>query len=184
MRRFSICLAILVLFTAASFVKADTINFTVTVTQQQNLHTVPIGTVYTGFIHYDGSIDPNFTGYPPIPTSYGFDYPSAPDSLAGFKWAFLQRHYIGGPLFAGLMYVDYSYHGASFDIISNLFEIILPIYDDANSVGYTIGEVGTVEYSYVADPPVEVSNVPEPSSLLMVATGLLGAANLRRLMRA
>jgi hypothetical protein len=182
MRRFRICLAICAFFFAASVVKADTINFTVTITQQQNLHSIPIGTTYKGFIHYDGSIDPNFTGYPPIPTSYAFDYPSAPDSLADFKWAFLQRHYIGGPLFAGLMYVDYSYRGASFELIGNSFAIILPASETENSVSYGEGESGVVTYDYVSDPPP--SAVPEPLSFLLVGTGLIGAWNMRRLNKA
>lgn len=178
MRRFRVCLAICAFFFAASVVKADTINFTVTITRQQALHTVPVGTVYSGFIHYDGSIDPNFTGYPPIPTSYAFDYPSAPDSLADFKWAFLQRHYIGAPLFIELLYVDYSYPGASFYVGADTFGIIVPTSETYNSVGYIEGELGTVSYTYVSDPPP--STVPEPFSFLLVGTGLIGAWNLRK----
>src|ERR1700733_2586378 len=120
--RFSrLFLVLLASFSAATFAKADTINFTVTITQQQNLHNIPIGTVFTGFAHYDGSIDPNFTGVPPTLTSYGFDFPSAPDSLSDFKWLFAPRHAIGQPLFIDLTYVDYSYPGASFDITGNIF---------------------------------------------------------------
>jgi len=182
MRRFKVCLAICAFLLAASAVKADTINFTVTITQQQALHTVPVGTVYNGFLHYDGSVDPNFTGYPPIPTSYAFDYPSAPDSLADFKWAFLQRNAIGQPLFAGLMYVDYSYPGASFYVIGDIFGIILPISETDKSVGYIEGELGKVSYTYVSDPPA--STVPEPFSFLLVGTGLVGAWNLRRFSQA
>ncbi|HEU4636482.1 MAG TPA: hypothetical protein VFS41_09910 [Edaphobacter sp.] len=181
MRRLRLCLALLFCFLAASAVKADTVNFTVTINRQEALHTVPVGTVYTGFLHYEGSIDPNFTGYPPIPTSYGFNYPSAPASLADFKWAFLQRHYIGGPLFAGLMYTNYAYPGASFDMIGDLFEIILPNYEEPNAVGYTVGETGTVAYTYTSDP---APAVPEPFSFMLVGTGLVGAWNLRRFHRA
>jgi hypothetical protein len=177
--RFCKFLVLLLSFFSASFVKADTINFTVTITQQQNLHNIPIGTVYTGFAHYDGSIEPNFTGYPPTLTSYGFDFPSAPASLSDFKWDFTQRHDIGQPLFLGLMYIDYSYPGASFDLIGNTFETILPNSETANSVGYIVGETGTVAYSYTADPPP----VSEPASLLLVGTGLITAFNLRRMLK-
>src|ERR1700730_7019283 len=126
MRLYKYFLVLLASLSATSFAKADTINFTVTITQQQNLHNIPVGTVYTGFAHYDGSIDPNFTGYPPTLTSYGFNFPSAPASLSDFKWEFTQRHAIGQPLFIELMYVDHSYPGASFDITANIFETILP----------------------------------------------------------
>ena len=124
-------LVLLASLSATSFAKADTINFTVTITQQQNLHNIPVGTVFTGFAHYDGSIDPNFTGVPPTLTSYGFDFPSAPDSLSDFKWIFAQRHANGQPLFIDLMYVDYSHPGASFDINGNIFETILPYSETA-----------------------------------------------------
>jgi hypothetical protein len=40
-------------FFAASLANADTINFTVTITRQQARHTVPFGTVYSGFIRDD-----------------------------------------------------------------------------------------------------------------------------------
>jgi hypothetical protein len=180
MRFYRLLVVLLLSFSAASLAKADTINFTVTITQQQNLHDIPIGTVYTGFAHYDGSIDPNFTGYPPTLTSYGFSFPSAPASLSDFKWEFDQRHVIGGPLFLGLMYIDYSYPGASFEIIGNTFETILPTYVTATSVGYTVGETGTVTYSYTADPP---SSVPEPASLFLVGTGLMSAFGLSRMLK-
>jgi hypothetical protein len=180
MRLYKYFLVLLASLSAASFAKADTINFTVTITQQQNLHNIPVGTVFTGFAHYDGSIDPNFTGFPPTLTSYGFDFPSAPDSLSDFKWEFAQRDAIGQPLFIELTYVDYSYPGASFDITANTFETILPFAETADSVSYTIGETGTVAYSYTADPP---SSVPEPGSLVLVGTGFLTVLNLRRMQK-
>ncbi len=180
MRLYKYFLVLLASLSATSFAKADTINFTVTITQQQNLHNIPVGTVFTGFAHYDGSIDPNFTGVPPTLTSYGFDFPSAPDSLSDFKWEFAQRHAIGQPLFIELMYVDYSYPGASFQLIADTFNTILPVSETENSVSYNLGETGTVSYSYTADPP---SSVPEPLSLVLVGTGLLTALNLRRMQK-
>ncbi len=172
-------LLLLASLSAASFTKADTINFTVTITQQDNLNNIPVGTVFTGFATYDGFFDPNSTGYPPTLTSYGFDFPSAPASLEDFKWAFAQ-HAPGQPLFIELMFVDYSYPGASFVIAGNLFQTILPTSETANSVSYTIGEIGTVTYSYTADPP---SATPEPGSLVLVGTGLLTALNIHRLQK-
>jgi hypothetical protein len=167
----------LVLFT--SLAKADTINFTVTITRLDGLNVVPVGTTFSGFVHYDGSIDPNFTGYPPTPTSYAFDFPSAPDSLSDLKWAFIQRHYIGGPLWVGLAYVDDSNPAESFILTAESFAIVLPTNVDANGIGWSLGEYGSVAYSYVADPPPTPA-VPEPASLLLVASGLLGAAGLYR----
>jgi hypothetical protein len=49
MRFYRLFLVLLASFSAASFVKADTINFTVTITPQQNLSNIPVGTVFTGF---------------------------------------------------------------------------------------------------------------------------------------
>jgi PEP-CTERM motif len=177
MRFYRLFIVFLASFSAVSFAKADTINFTVTITQQQNLSDIPVGTVFTGFASYDGSIDPNFTGNPPTLTSYGFNFPSAPDSLSDFKWEFAQRNGIGQPLFLELMFVDYAYPGASFDLIGNTFQTIIPYAETEDSVNYTIGETGTVAYSYTADAP---SSVPEPASLLLVGTGLLTAFSLRR----
>jgi len=178
MRFFRYFLVLLASLAAVSFAKADTIDFTVTITQQNLLQNIPVGTVYTGFVHYDGSIDPNFTGVPPTLTSYGFDFPSAPSSLSDFKWEFVQRTAVGQPLFVELMYVDPSDPAASFDITNTLFQTILPYAQTPDSVTYRVEETGTVSYSYVADTPPAV---PEPASFLLVGTGLLAALNRRRL---
>ena len=180
MQLYKYFLVLLASLSATSFAKADTINFTVTITQQQNLSNIPVGTVFTGFASYDGSIDPNFTGNPPTLTSYEFNFPSAPDSLSDFKWEFAQRSGIGQPLFLELMFVDYAYPGASFLLVGNTFQTILPYAETGDSVSYTIGETGTVAYSYTADPP---SSVPEPASFLLVGTGLLTVFNLHRVQK-
>lgn len=173
--------ALVALLATASVAKADTIEFTATITQQFGLYSVPVGSTYTGFAHYGGSVDPNFTGVPPVITSYGFNYPSAPVSVADLKWAFLQRHATGDPLFVGLAYVDFSSPAASFDIIANEFFILTPTSETANGFAFSDYESGTVTYTYVKDPIVPVSPVPEPASLALVSTGVAGAlASLRR----
>jgi len=170
-------LAVFVYLAIASFAKADTIKFTATVTQQHGLHVVPIGSVYTGFVHYEGSVDPNFTGIPPTLTSYGFTYPSSPASITDLKFAYVQRHVIGQPLFVGLAYINFGSPASSFDINANEFTILTPFSETSNSFSYSVYESGAVTYTYVTDP---VATTPEPASMALVGTGLIGAFNLRR----
>ena len=159
-------------------VKADTIEFTTTITSYNGLSAVPIGTTYTGFAHYAGTWDLNSTGYPPTIDAFSFTYPSTPASLSDFLWAFTQRHYIGGPLFLGVAYINQSVPLASFFINADTFSIVNPTFVTENSFGYLGFESGPVTYSYVSDPPTVAT--PEPASLVLAASGVLSMIALKR----
>jgi hypothetical protein len=165
---------LLALTSAAVLAKADTIEFTATVTSQDGLFVVPIGSTYTGFVEFDGSYSFNPTVAPPPLTSYGFTYPSAPGSITDLKWDFIEND---PALALGLMYVDPSDPAASFSINSGIFTILTPVSETANSVSYTVSETGTVTYTYLPDP---VSSVPEPAPLALVGSGILLLANQKR----
>lgn len=166
------------LIAATLAAKADTIEFTTTITSYNGLSAVPIGTTYTGFAHYAGKWDLNSTGYPPTIDAFGFNYPSTPSSLSDFLWAFTQRHYIGGPLFLGVAYINQSVPLASFYINAATFSIVDPLYVLPNGFGYLGFESGPVTYSYLSDPAP--APTPEPASLLLAASGLLSVITLRR----
>jgi hypothetical protein len=167
------------IFLASLVAKADTIQFTVTVTAQRGLVAVPIGSTFTGYATYAGYFDyTNPLLAPPPLTSYAFNYPSAPTSLTALKWEFIERASTTSPPGLGLVYVNFSGPALSFSIDGGLFTIFTPTYEDANQVGWSNQETGTVTYTYLSDTPV--SSTPEPASLALVGSGILALVAQKR----
>jgi len=171
MSKFRNLLAVVALgLIASSHAFADTINFTVTITSSVGPAQIPIGTVYTGSAHYEGSVDPNFIGYPPELTSFTFDFPGTPSSLSDMAFAFLQREFIGAPLFVELGHYQLGVPYGSYWLMDDYFQLFTT--DSPGGAHYlNNSEYGTVAYSYVSDP---VSSVPEPGTLSLLGTGVLG----------
>jgi|ERR1035437_2706014 hypothetical protein len=173
-------LVLLFLLSVASLAaKADTIQFTATITAQRGLFAVPIGSTFTGYATYNGQFDFNnrYLAPPPL-TSYAFNYPSAPASLSGFKWEFIERGIIPNPPGLGLMYVNFSGPALSFNVDYSVFTIFTPTSETINSVGWSNQETGTVTYTYLSDAPV--SSTPEPASFALVGSGILAFLTQKR----
>jgi hypothetical protein len=177
--RTALTLAVFV-FLSTAYASADTIDFTVTITSQDG-GPIPVGAVFTGSVTYAGSIDPDFTGYPPAVTSYTFDFPGAPASIDDLNGIFLQRPYIGGPLFTDFVYQASLAPFSSFTLLDNSFTIYTPsgpiLPGNTNSSSTGPWETGTVTYSYPSDAG---STVPELSSIVLLGTGFLGGLGLIR----
>ena len=149
------------------YASADTIDFTVTITSASGGPAViPIGTVYTGFVHYDGSVPLDFQGYPPALTSFGFDFPGTPTSLSDMAFAFVQRDPVDTPMFAELGYYALGTPYGSYWLLDKTFEVFTTT-DPGGSHSWP-WEDGTVTYTYISDP-----SVPEPAPLFLLGTGVL-----------
>lgn len=181
MRIIRVFLVLLTLISAARFAKADTIQFTVTITSQRGITSVPIGATFTGHATYSGHFDYNSPLAPPPLTSYAFTYPSAPASITGLKsgYNFIERPFGQTTPALSLAYVNFSSPDASFDIDNGTFYIFTPTYEVANGFGWSNEEAGIVTYAYLPDA---VSPVPEPASIAFVGSGILAviAKNRRR----
>lgn len=170
-------IALALLSTSSAF--ADTIDFTVTITFQDG-GPVPVGSVFTGSVTYAGTVNPDFTGIPPVLTSYTFDYPGAP-TFDDLIFAFVQRSAIGQPLFTEFAYQDNGVPFGSFYLINTGFTIFTPYnpipFGTMGSLESGPYEQGTVTYTY---PPDSSAATPELPSLVLLGTGLLGGIGLVR----
>jgi hypothetical protein len=167
-------LVLLALTSSAVLAKADTIDFTATVTSLGSLPIVPVGSTFSGFVTFNGSYQENPLVAPPTLTSYGFTYPSAPASITGLKWDFIESE---PTLALSLMFVDFASPTASFSINNGIFTIFTPTVETANSVSYSVSETGTVTYSYVS---AAIAPAPEPGTLVLVGSGILAVACWKR----
>ncbi len=127
-------------FIAATLVaRADTLDFAVTMNQQNGISVFPLGTVFTGSAHYAGTWSLSADGTPPAIDAFAFDYPYAPNSSVDYRALLTFRLYDGvdGYPYLFVVYLDPAVPNGSFSILRDTFSLFNPFDITPNSFRYT-----------------------------------------------